>query len=385
MKKDYYEILGVEKNSTLQQIKKAYRSLALQYHPDRVAEDKKAASEEKFKEISEAYGVLSDQKKRTMYDQYGHAGIDQQFTSEDIFRGADFSSIFEGAGLGDIFSQFFGGGGFNASSGSSRGRSGLQRGRDIQFEVDITLEEAYSGFTKKIKIPRYEYCNDCKGTGAKNGTHLKECADCGGRGQVMMSSGFFRMQQTCGVCNGKGKIITDYCPKCNGRGAVKVTRNIDINIPAGVDNSSRLRVKDEGEVGSGGAGDLYVYIHVLDHKTFQRDGNDLYMVLPISFAKAALGGDQKVPTIDGKGTMKIPSGTQNGVLLRLKGKGMPDLRNKDSFGTQFYKISIEIPKKINSEQKRLLEEYAKASGDDVKVSESSVADNIKEKIKQVFK
>src|SRR3989339_831415 len=386
MKRDYYEILGIEKNSTLQQIKKAYRSLALQYHPDRVSEDKKAASEEKFKEISEAYGVLSDQKKRAMYDQYGHAGIDQRFTSEDIFRGADFSSIFEGAGLGDIFSQFFGGGGgFDGSSGSSRSKRTHQRGRDIQFEVDITLEEAHSGVTKKIKIPRYEYCNDCKGTGAKDGTKLKECADCGGRGQGMMSSGFFRMQQTCGACSGKGKIITDYCPKCNGRGAVKVTRNIDINIPAGVDNSSRLRVKDEGEVGSGGPGDLYVYIHVIDHKVFQRDGNDLYMVLPISFAKAALGGDQKVPTIDGKGTMKIPAGTQNGVLLRLKGKGMPDLRNKDILGTQYYKISIEVPKKLNSEQKRLLEEYAKAGGEDVKASESSVADNIKEKIKKVFK
>lgn len=384
MKRDYYEILGVEKNSTLQQIKKAYRSLALKYHPDRVAEDKKASSEEKFKEISEAYGVLSDQKKRSMYDQYGHAGIDQQFTSEDIFRGADFSSIFEGAGLGDIFSQFFGGGA-SGFGGSSRGRSGPQRGRDIQFEVDITLEEAYSGVTKKIKIPRYEYCNDCKGTGAKNGTSLKSCADCGGHGQVMMSSGFFRMQQPCAACSGKGKIITDYCPKCNGRGAVKVTRNIDINIPAGVDNSSRLRVRNEGEVGSGGAGDLYVYIHVLDHSIFQRDGQDLYMVLPISFAKAALGGDQKVPTIDGKGTMKIPAGTQNGVLLRLKGKGMPSLRSKDSFGTQCYKISIEVPKRLSSEQKRLLEEYAKASGEDVKAAESSVAENIKEKIKKVFK
>lgn len=376
MKKDYYEVLGVAKNADAPQIKKAYRSMALKYHPDRVQGDKKEA-EEKFKEVSEAYGVLSDQKKREMYDQYGHAGIDQQFTSEDIFRGADFGEF------GDIFSSIFGGGGgetvFDLFGGgrSSRG-SRQQRGRDIQYEVDVTLEEAFSGIKKKIQVPRNEFCQDCNGTGAKDGKALKNCQSCGGSGAVMMASGFFRMQQTCPACHGQGRTITEYCPKCSGRGAVRMTRNIEIAIPPGVDNSSRLRVRHEGEVGVGGPGDLYIYIGVLPHEIFQRDGKDLHMELPIPFVKAVFGGEVTVPALGGHLDMKIPAGTPSGKVFRLRGKGMPDV-HEGGVGDLYAKVMIDVPKKMNMEQKRLLEEFAKASGENVG------QETIKEKIKKVFK
>jgi len=383
MKKDYYEILGIEKSATLQQIKKKYRSLALKFHPDRVEESKKADAEEKFKEISEAYGVLSDSKKRQMYDQYGHAGIDQNFTSDDIFGGADFSSVFGDSGLGDIFSQFFGGGGGGDFDFFGQGRSSQRsrRGRDIKYEVDITLKEAFLGVKKNIKIPRNEHCNDCKGTGAKGSTALKTCSTCGGRGQVMMSSGFFRMQQTCSACSGRGQMITEKCPKCFGKGAVHVSRKIDVNIPPGVDNSSRLRVKNEGEVGSGGPGDLYLYLHVVPHELFHRDGNDLHMFLSLDFVIAALGGEVSVETIDGKVNMKIPAGTQSGEVFRLKGKGMPDIR-QGVHGQQYVKVMIQVPKRLASEQKKILRDYAKISN----VSGVNLKDEtIKEKIKKVFK
>jgi len=375
MKKDYYEVLGVPKEATIAQIKKAYRSMALKHHPDRVAEDKKAESSEKFKEVSEAYGVLSDSKKRAMYDQYGHAGIDQNFTADDIFRGADFSGFGD---LGDIFSQFFGGGGFDIFGGRGQGHS--QRGRDIQYEVDITLEDAYKGIRKKIKIPRNEHCTQCDGTGAKSKNDMKTCATCKGRGQVVMSSGFFSMQQTCSACHGQGQIITANCAKCQGRGINRVTRTIDVNIPAGVDNSSRLRVGGEGEVGKAGPGDLYLYIHVLEHDTFQRDGNDLYMSLPISFVAAALGGTVKVPTVTGKAEMKIPSGTQSGKTFRLKNNGMPSLRGSYK-GDQYVRVMIHVPAKLTAEQRKLLEQFAEISGENI----GPPPDSLAEKIKKVFK
>jgi len=379
MKKDYYEVLGIQKDATAAQVKKAYRSLALKHHPDRVSDDKKAEASERFKEISEAYGVLSDSKKRSMYDQYGHAGIDQHYTSDDIFRGADFSSIFGESGLGDIFSQFFGGGaGFDIFGG---GRSrGPQRGRDIQYEVDITLNEAYAGVRKKIKIPRNEHCAECDGSGAKSSQSMKKCDTCGGRGQVVMSSGFFSMQQTCSACGGRGQMITEYCPKCQGKGINRVTRTIDVNIPPGVDNSSRLRVGGEGEVGKAGPGDLFLYIHVLPHDIFERDGNDLYMQLPLSFVTAALGGEVSVPTLDGKGEMKIPSGTQSGKVFRLKNKGMASLRGGYK-GDQYVRVMLQVPKKLTAEQKDLLERFAEIGGDKVGIP----GDSFKEKIKKVFK
>jgi len=380
MKKDYYEILGVPKDSTAQEIKKKYRSLALRHHPDRVKEQDKKQAEEKFKEISEAYGVLSDPQKRKMYDQYGHAGIDQRYTAEDIFGGADFSSIFGDAGLGDIFGQFFGGSGFGGFGGSSTRRRGPRRGRDIQYELEITLEDAYKGIKKKIKVPRNEYCKDCSGSGAKKGTALETCSACEGQGQVFMSSGFFRMAQTCSSCSGAGKVIKEKCPKCNGRGAVKITRSIDVTVPAGVDNDTQLRIRGEGEVGGGGAGDLYLYIAIQLHKIYHRLGKDLEMDLPVSFVVSALGGEVQVPTLEGHVTMKVPQGTQSGKIFRLKNKGMPDIRGGYQ-GNLYARVMLQVPERLTAEQKRLLEEFAQNAGQ--KVSENGKS--FKEKIKKVFK
>ncbi len=378
MKKDYYEILGITKDADAAAIKKAYRSMALKFHPDRVPEAEKKAAEEKFKEISEAYGVLSDAQKRQMYDQYGHSGIDQRYTSEDIFKGADFSSIFGESGLGDILGSFFGES-VMGGSGSSRSNR-ARRGRDIQYEVEITLEEAYAGVKKKIKVPRHEHCTTCNGDGAKPGSKAKTCTTCKGQGQVVMSNGFFRMAQTCSACGGQGKIITEYCPACHGQGVVKVTRNIDVNIPAGVDNDTRLRVKGEGEIGAAGSGDLYLYILVRRHSLYERNGKDLHFELPVSFVIAALGGEVSVPTLSGNVAMKIPAGTQSGKVFRLKGKGMVDL-HQGGHGEQYVKAMISVPQHLTAQQRTLLEEFAKESGDKV----SSGADSLADKLKNVFK
>ncbi|MBF0595334.1 MAG: molecular chaperone DnaJ [Candidatus Omnitrophica bacterium] len=381
MKKDYYEILGVKKDASVADIKKAYRALAMRHHPDRVEESEKKQAEEKFKEISEAYGVLSDAQKRQMYDQHGHAGIDQSYTSDDIFRGADFSSVFGGeTGMDDILSQFFGG-----SFGGGGGRRQQQqrrpaRGRDIQYEAELTLEEVYSGSKKTIKVPRNEVCKDCQGNGSKNGTSLSDCQTCGGRGQVMMNSGFFRMAQTCPACHGEGRIVKESCPKCNGRGAIKHVREIEVNFPRGLDNDSQMRLRGEGEVGPGGPGDLYLFIRVKPHSRFRRVGNDLELDLPVSFVKAALGGEITVPTVDGQITMKVPAGTESGKVFRVKGKGMPDLRDERQFGEIYARVMVDVPKSLSKEQRRLLEEFAKASGE-VVAGDGSISD----KIKKIFK
>ena len=380
MKKDYYEILGVAKDADLQAVKKAYRSAALKHHPDRVPEAEKKQAEEKFKEISEAYGVLSDPQKRKMYDQYGHSGIDQTYTAEDIFKGADFSSIFEEAGLGDIFGRFFGDAIFEGMGGRSGGGARQRRGPDIQYEMEVTLEEAFSGTTKKIKVPRHDQCDVCKGTGGKPGSKIKTCPTCGGRGQTVMSSGFFRMAQTCQACGGKGQVYSEYCSKCNANGIVKVTRNIDVTIPPGVDNETRLRIKSEGEYGSAGRGDLYLYVYVKPHPVFEREKNDLYLQLPVNFVKAALGGEVTVTTLNGDVSMKIPAGTQSGKVFRLKGKGMPDLHG-GAQGDQYLKVMLQVPASLSSEQRRLLEEYARISGEAVGPGEDSFA----QKIKKAFK
>ena len=383
MKRDYYEILGVKKDASLADIKKSYRSLALSNHPDRVPEEKKKESEEKFKEISEAYGVLSDSQKRAMYDQYGHAGIDQRYTSEDIFKGADFSSIFEdlagfgsGGGVFDsIFGDMFGGG------SSSRSSSRARRGRDIQYEIDLTLEEAFSGVKKKMKVPRNDYCKNCDGSGAKPGSKPKTCSTCRGQGHVIMSSGFFRMQQACSQCRGEGKIITEYCPECQGNGVVRVTRNIDVKIPAGVDNSSQMRIRGEGESGKSGNGDLYLYIHVKPHAKFKRNGVDIYIEQPVSFVKAALGGEISVATLNGNVTMKVPPGTQSGKTFRLKAKGMTNLHGGQP-GDQYVKIMINVPTRLSTEQKKILEAYAQISGEDIS---AKYDDSFVEKLRKVFK
>ncbi|MCR4337550.1 MAG: molecular chaperone DnaJ [Candidatus Omnitrophica bacterium] len=381
MKKDYYEILGVPKDSTVPQIKKAYRSLALKHHPDRVPAEQKKEAEEKFKEISEAYGVLSDPQKRQMYDQYGHQGIDQRYTAEDIFKGADFSSVFGDTDLGDIFSQFLGGAGFDLFGGSSSRQGGtrVRRGRDIQYEIEISLEEAYTGVKKKITVPRHEHCEECKGTGAKKGTALKTCKTCNGNGQVVMSSGFFRMAQTCTACGGRGQTIQEPCPQCHGQGVVRVTRSIEVNIPEGVDNDSRLRVRGEGEVGGGGAGDLFLYIRIRPHAFLERAGKDLQMNLPLSFVIAALGGEVSVPTLGGNVMMKIPAGTQSGKIFRLRGKGMSELHG-GNHGDQYVRAMIQVPTHLSSEQKKILEQFAQISGE-----KTEAGGSFTEKIKKVFK
>ncbi len=381
MKKDYYEILGVPKDAAVPQIKKAYRSKALKYHPDRVQEDKKKEAEEKFKEISEAYGVLSDPKKRQMYDQYGHAGIDQNFTRDDIYKGADFSGFGD---LSDVLNQFFGGGGaggFDFFGGEGGGRShGPARGRDIQYETEISLEEAFKGVHKKIKVPRNEHCTVCKGTGAKNGTALKTCTTCGGSGQVAVASGFFRMVQTCSSCHGQGKMITEACSQCRGNGFVRVTRTIDVSVPAGVDNDSRLRVRGEGEVGPGGAGDLYLYIYVKKHEIFKRVGFDVEMILPVSYLIAALGGEVSVPTLSGSVKMTIPAGTQSGKVFRLKGKGLPHIHG-GADGDQYVQVMIEVPRKLSAEEKNLLQQLARIGGVEISDGKETPLD----KVKKIFK
>lgn len=381
MKKDYYEILGVAKTTSLADIKKAYRSLALKYHPDRVAEGEKKAAEEKFKELSEAYGVLSDAQKRQLYDQHGHAGIDQNYTAEDIYKGADFSSIFEGGAggvnLNDILSQMFGGGGGDTFGGGRSSRR--SRGRDIQYETELTLEEAFTGIKKTIKVPRHEHCQSCNGSGAKSPNDLKTCPTCNGQGQVVMSSGFFRMAQTCSACQGRGKIIKQYCPSCSGQGVVRVTRNIEVKIPAGVDSDSQLRVVGEGEVGAAGPGNLYLFIKVLPHEIFKRNEQDLHMDLRVSFVKAVLGAEIPVPTLNGSVSMKIPAGTQSGKVFRLKAKGMPD-PHSHGFGDLYARVMVDVPIKLTAQQKSLLEEFARLSGEEVDATES-----IKDKFKKVFK
>ncbi len=379
MKKDYYEILGVPKTSTLAEIKKAYRSLALKHHPDRVPEAEKKAAEEQFKEISEAYGVLSDPQKRQTYDQFGHQGIDQNYTSEDIFRGADFSSVFGGgeADLGDILGRMFGG---SVDFGTGGGRTSRRaRGHDIQFELELTLEEAYNGIKKEIKFPRHEHCKKCDGTGAKSGTAMKTCATCGGQGQVVMATGFFRMAQTCPKCHGMGKVITEHCPECSGKGLVRITRTVEVKIPPGVDNDSQLRVRGEGEVGPGGNGDLFLFIRVKDHQVFERHGRDLKMDLPVSFTRASLGGEEKIKTLKEEVIMKIPEGTQSGKVFRMRGQGMPDVHGSHDFGDLYVRVMLAVPTNLNSRQRELMEELA------LELGESNGKTTFKDKFKKAFK
>ncbi len=378
MKKDYYEILGVPKSASIAEIKKAYRSLALKYHPDRVPEAEKKAAEERFKEISEAYGVLSDPQKKQTYDQFGHQGIDQQYTSEDIFRGADFSSVFGGeTDLGDILGRMFGAQ-FDFGGGSTRGGR-RSRGHDIQYEVELTLEEAYSGIKKEIRFPRHEHCQKCDGSGAKNSSSMKTCSQCGGQGQVVMNNGFFRMAQTCPKCHGSGKIITEFCPECGGRGLTRINRTVEIKIPPGVDNDSQLRVRGEGEVGSGGNGDLFLFIKVKDHPLFERHGQDLKMDMPVSFAKAALGGEVRIKTLKEEVLMKIPEGTQSGKIFRMRGQGMPDVHGHHEHGDLYVRVMLSVPGHLSGRQRELMEELSQELG------EQNGKGSFKDKFKRAFK
>jgi molecular chaperone DnaJ len=362
-KRDYYEVLGVSRDASEDAIKKAYRKLAKKYHPDR---NKEAGAEEKFKGISEAYGVLSDDEKRRQYDTFGHAGIDGMYTQEDIFRNINFDDIFGDmgfGGFGSIFDMFFGGG-----RATRTRRTGPQRGADLRTDIEITLEEAHKGIKTNVSFPRLEKCGTCQGSGAKPGTSPTTCPTCNGSGQVSRSRrtlfGQFTSVTTCKNCRGEGAAIETPCSDCDGRGLVQEVKKISVKIPPGVDTGSRLRVAGEGEAGEKGGppGDLYVVIHVELHDIFLRDGNDILCEVPITFGQAALGAKIQVPTLNGRVKMNVPSGTQSGTVFRLKGRGMPDLRGYNK-GDEHVRVIVETPEKLTKRQKELLEEFEKLSKD----------------------
>ena len=343
-KRDFYEVLGVERGASEAELKKAYRRLAMKHHPDRNPGDK--AAEDAFKEANEAYEVLSDPSKRAAYDQYGHAGVDPQMGAGGAgYGGANFSDIF-----GDVFSDFFSGG-----RGGSRG--GAQRGSDLRYTLELDLEEAVRGTTVTIRVPTLVGCKTCDGSGAKKGTSPVTCTTCGGIGQVRMQQGFFSVQQTCPRCHGTGKMITDPCKDCHGNGRVEKQKNLSVKVPAGVDTGDRIRLAGEGEAGVNGgpAGDLYVVVSVREHKIFQRDGKNLYCEVPISFVDAALGGELEVPTLDGRVKLKIPEGAQTGKLFRLRGKGVTPVRG-GSAGDLLCRVVVETPVNLTKRQRELLEE-----------------------------
>ena len=357
-KRDYYEVLGLSREATPEEIKKAYRKLARQYHPDVNPGDKE--SEAKFKETKEAYDILSDSQKRANYDRFGHQEGAQGFGGFDGFGGfGDFTSGFE-----DIFDSFFGGG---FTAGRGRQATASRRGADLRYDMEISLKEAAKGKETSINVPRAEKCSDCNGTGAKEGSQPVTCNACGGTGQqqVVKNTAFGRFvsMRTCEKCHGEGRIIKEYCNTCHGEGRILRERKIEIKIPAGVDNGSKLRIPGEGEAGirGGGPGDLYVFIHVRPHEIFTRQGNDLICEVPLSFVQAALGSELEVPTLDGKAKLRIPEGTQPGAVFRLRGKGVPSLRGFGK-GDQLVRVKIEVPRRLNARQKKILREFAQASG-----------------------
>ena len=351
-KQDYYQVLGVSKGASEQEIKKAYKRLAMKYHPDRNPDDKQAES--KFKELSEAYEVLSDKQKRATYDQFGHEGLNAAGGTSG-FNANQFSDVF-----GDIFSDFFGG----APGGGGRGRrSAARAGADMGYDLSITLEQAYNGDKIKIKLPSLVSCDTCHGSGAKAGAKPTTCSTCRGSGHVRMQQGFFAVQQTCPTCGGEGQTISDPCASCNGRGRVRKTKSLMVKIPAGVDNGDRIRLSGEGEVGERGGptGDLYIQIHIREHDIFARQDKNLLVELPVSFTTAALGGEIEVPTVTGRIKLKIPSETNTDKMFRIGGKGMPSLRGSDT-GDLLCRVKIETPVHLTEKQKDLLRDFEASLG-----------------------
>ncbi len=341
--RDFYEVLGVQKGASAQDIKKAYRRMAMKYHPDRNPDD--AEAEAKFKEVQRAYDILSDEQKKQAYDRFGHAGVDPQAQGGFGGGGADFGDIF-----GDVFGDIFGGG-----RGGARRPS---RGSDLRYTLELSLEEAVRGTEVQISVPTLAACETCEGSGAKKGTSSVSCATCGGVGQVRMQQGFFSVQQTCPHCRGSGKTIKDPCPDCSGQGRKEKHKKLSVKIPAGVDTGDRIRLAGEGEAGHQGspAGDLYVQVAVREHKVFQREGKHLYCEVPISFAELTLGGEIEVPTLDGRVKLKIPAETQTGKLFRIRGKGVAPVRG-GSQGDLLCKVNVETPVNLSKEQKELLEKF----------------------------
>ncbi len=367
-KRDYYEILEVIKTSSGEEIKKSYRKLAVRFHPDKNPGDHTA--EEKFKELGEAYDILSDEQKRAAYDRYGHGAFAQGGAGArgggggfhdpfDIFREV-FGASGGGAG-GGIFEQFFGG----AAGGQKPDREGKQRGSDLRYDMQIRLEEAAFGCDKEIEVSKLEACDVCNGSGAESGSRAVSCRDCGGRGQVISSRGFFQVSQTCPRCRGTGQVIEKPCRKCSGEGRVEAPSRIKLKIPAGIEDGSRLRSMRNGEAGlrGGSPGDLYVVIHIKEHEVFEREDSNLFCEVPISFVTAAIGGEIKVPTLEGQAPLKIPAGTQGDTAFKLRGKGMPSI-NSTARGDLIVRVAVEVPTRLNGEQRKKLEEFAALMGEE---------------------
>ncbi|MBC8543992.1 molecular chaperone DnaJ [Bianquea renquensis] len=360
-KRDYYEVLGVERNATDQDIKRAYRRLAKKYHPDVNPGDKEA--EAKFKEASEAYAVLSDEEKRAKYDQFGHSAFEGAGGGDGGFGGfggfGDMGDIF-----GDIFGDLFGGG------SGRRTKNGPTRGQDVQSSLDITFTEAAFGCKKNVELWVFDNCDQCNGTGAKAGTKPETCPNCHGSGQMRVQQqtmfGAMTSVRTCSTCGGTGKIIKEKCTRCNGGGRIKVKKTFEVNIPAGIDTGQSIRMSGKGEPGAQGGpnGDLFITVTIRPHPFFSRQGYDVYCSVPISFAQAALGDELEIPTIDGKAQYTIEEGTQTGTRFRLRGKGIPYLRNSNQRGDQYVTVNVEVPKKLNDKQKELLRQFASAMGED---------------------
>lgn len=378
-KRDYYDVLGVDKNADAQALKKAYRKLAMQYHPDRNPDNKEA--EEKFKELSEAYEVLSDDTKRQTYDQFGHAGMNGQggFGGQGGQGGfGGFEDIF-----GDMFGDIFGGG----FGGQRNRRRGPERGADIRQDIDITFEEAAFGKKASIKLTRSEECSECNGSGAKPGTSKRTCPTCNGAGEVRTVQrtpfGNIASSRPCSACNGEGEVVESPCSKCHGQGSTRKVKTIEVDIPAGIDDGQMIKLSNQGEVGSKGGprGDLYIVVNVKSHPLFTREGNDIYFDMPITFVQATLGDEIEVPTLDGKVKYSVPEGTQTGTVFRLREKGIPRLRG-NTRGDQYIKVVVDTPKKLNEKQKDLLKQFAQECGEEVHEKKRTFGQKIENMLKK---